>query len=216
MTTAQALTKEAYEDPVVVRAFGEANRKSPSFRQDFAGSLTGRRLLDVGCGPGRDAHFFAGLGFEVTAFDYSEAMIEAARAASIGPNPPRFQVLDLRAVGVAFPEASFDGAWVCASLLHIPELEVPNVLAGLRRVLTAGGRAMISIKKGSQGAALVTEHKHGRVLQREFVFWEHTPFEAALEQAGFRVVGFETNTGGMTGGQPTQWLRFTAEAGERA
>lgn len=216
MTNAQALTKEAYEDPVVVRAFGEANRKSPSFRQDFAGSLTGPRLLDAGCGPGRDAHFFASLGFEVTAFDYSEAMIEAARAASVGPNPPRFQVLDLRAVGESFPEGTFEGAWVCASLLHIPELEVPNVLAGLRRVLTARGRAMISIKEGPQGAALVTEHKHGRVLQREFVFWERAPFEAALEQAGFRVVGFETNTQGTTGGQPTQWLRFTAEVEGRA
>ena len=216
MTDAQALTKEAYEDPIVVQAFGAANRKSPSFRQDFAESLPGKRLLDAGCGPGRDAHFFAGLGFEVTAFDYSEAMIDAAQAASIGPNPPRFQVLDLRAIGEAFPEYSFDGAWVCASLLHIPELEVPGVLAGLRRVLTVGGRAMISIKEGPQGAALVTEHKHGRVLQREFVFWERAPFEAALEQVGFRVAGFGTSTGGMTGGQPTQWLRFTAEVEGRA
>lgn len=216
MINAQALTKEAYEDPVVVRAFGEANRKSPPFRQDFAERLPGKRLLDAGCGPGRDAHFFASLGFEVTAFDYSEAMIEAARAASVGPNPPRFQVLDLRAVGASFPAHSFDGAWVCASLLHVPEPEVPAVLAGLRRVLTAGGRVMISVKEGVQGAALVTEHKHGRVLQREFVFWERAPFEAALERAGFRVVGFETNTGGMTGGQPTRWLRFTAEARGRA
>ena len=212
MTDAQALTKEAYEDPVVVKAFGEANRKSPSFRKDFAESLPGKRLLDAGCGPGRDAHFFASLGFEVTAFDYSEAMIAAARAASTGLNPPRFQVLDLRAVGEAFPEASFDGAWVCASLLHVPEPEVPDVLAGLRRVLTAGGRVMITIKEGPQGAALVTEHKHGRVLQREFVFWGRASFEAALERAGFHVVGFKTNTGGTTGGQPTQWLRFTAEA----
>lgn len=216
MTNGQALTKEAYEDPVVVQAFGEANRKSPSFREDCAESLTGKKLLDAGCGPGRDAHFFAGLGFEVTAFDYSVAMIEAAQAASAGPNPPRFRVLDLRAVGESFLEHSFDGAWVCASLLHIPEPEVPAVLAGLRRVLTVGGRAMITLKGGRQGAALVTERKHGRVLQREFVFWERAPFEAALERAGFRVTGFETTTQGTTGGQPTQWLRSTAEAGERA
>lgn len=42
------------------------------------------------------------------------------------------------------------------------------------------------------------------------------PFEAALEQGGFRVVGFEATTQGTTGGQLTQWLRFTAEAEERA
>ena len=40
--------------------------------------------------------------------------------------------------------------------------------------------------------------------------------EAALEQGGFRVVGFEATTQGTTGGQLTQWLRFTAEAEERA
>ena len=42
------------------------------------------------------------------------------------------------------------------------------------------------------------------------------PFEAALEQGGFRVVGFEATTQGTMGGQLTQWLRFTAEAEERA
>lgn len=211
MTDGQARTKEVYEDPLVVRAFGEANRKSVDFLEAFARGLPGKRLLDLGCGLGRDAHHFARLGFEVTAVDYSEAMIEAARAASTTLNPPHFQVLNMQAIGEAFPECSFDGAWVCASLLHVPEPDVPAVLAGLHRVLAPGGRAMISLKGGPQGAALVTEHKHGRVIQREFIFWERALFEAHLVRSGFRIVEFETSTKGTTGGQPTQWLRFTVE-----
>ena len=216
MTAGQVITKAVYEDPIVVQAFQKGYHKALELLEAFAWSLPGLRLLDLGCGTGTDTFQFAELGLQSTGIDYSEAMIEAARAASTGPNPPHFQAMDMRAVGEAFPAGSFDGAWVCASLLHIPELEVPGVLAGLRRVLTVGGRAMISLKGGPQGAALVTEHKHGRVLQREFVFWERAPFEAALEQGGFRVVGFEATTQGTTGGQPTQWLRFTAEAEERA
>ena len=212
MTNGQAITKAVYEDAVVVQAFQKGYHKSPKLLGAFARSLPGPRLLDLGCGAGTDTFQFAELGLQVTGVDYSEAMIQAARGASTGPNPPRFQVLDMRAVGEAFPEHSFDGAWVCASLLHIPEQDVPGVLAGLHRVLTPQGPVMISLKGGPQGAALVTEHKHGRILQREFVFWEREPFEAHLAQAGFRVIAFETSTKETTGGQPTRWLRFTAEA----
>ena len=215
MTEGQAITKAVYEDPGVVRAFQEAHGKSAGFLEAFARDVPGTRLLDLGCGPGTDALRFAGLGFEVTGVDYSQVMISAARAASTAPNPPRFEMLDMRDVGQAFPERTFDGAWVCASLLHIPEPDVPIVLAGLRHVLTPQGRAMISLKGGTPGAALVTEHKHGRVLQREFTFWEREPFEAHLVQADFRVIAFEMGTKGTMGGQPTRWLRFTVEAGER-
>ena len=212
MTDGQAMTKAVYEDPIVVQAFQKGYSKAAGSLEAFAQSLPGTRLLDIGCGTGTDAFQFAALGLQVTGVDYSEAMIAAARAASVVPNPPRFQVLDMRDVGQAFPEHAFDGAWVCASLLHILEPDVPSVLAGLRRVLTPQGRAMISLKGGPKGAALVTEHKHGRVLQREFVFWEREPFEVHLAQAGFRVIAFETSTKGTTGGQPTRWLRFTVEA----
>ena len=214
MTDGQAITKAVYEDPIVVQAFQKGYPKAIGSLEAFARDLPGLRLLDLGCGTGTDAFQFAALGLQVTGMDYSEAMIAAAQVASTNPNPPCFRVLDMRAVGEAFPECCFDGAWVCASLLHIPEPDVPGVLAGLHHVLTPGGRAMITLKGGSQGSALVTEHKHGRVLQREFMFWEREPFEVHLAQAGFWVIAFETSTKGTTGGQPTRWLRFTVEAGK--
>jgi len=212
MTEGQALTKEVYEDPSVVQSFQAAHRKSSARVEQFAQGLAGKRLIDIGCGPGVDAHHFTELGFEVTAVDYSEAMIRAALAVPAGANPPRFRVLDMRDVGQAFEENTFDGAWVCASLIHIPEADVPAVLAGMYRILTPQGRAAISLKGGLQGAALVTEHKHGREIQREFVFWEKERFETVLTQKGFRVVQFETSTKGLTGDQPTQWLQFTVES----
>ena len=199
----------------MVRAFQGAGGKSADRLEAFARGLPGKRLLDIGCGPGRDALHFAELGLEVTAVDYSVAMIRAAQVASPDINPPRFAVLDMRHVGQAFPENAFDGAWVCASLLHVPEPDVPAVLAGLHRVLAPGGRAHFSLKAGPQGAALVTEHKHGREITREFVFWEREQFETMLTQAGFRVIQFEGSTKGKTGDQPTRWLQFTVKAEAR-
>ena len=126
--------------------------------------------------------------------------------------PPTFLVLDMRDIGGAFPADSFDGAWVSASLLHVPEPEVPVVLGGVRTILAPGGKAHISLKAGSQGAALISEHKYGRKIEREFVFWEEGSFEALLREAGFRRISCERRIGGTTGGQPTPWLWFTAEA----
>jgi SAM-dependent methyltransferase len=47
----------------------------------IAASVTGRRVLDFGCGAGRSAAFLRRLGFEVTGVDISPSMIEQARKA---------------------------------------------------------------------------------------------------------------------------------------
>jgi SAM-dependent methyltransferase len=50
------------------------------FAQDCLGKLKpAQRLLEIGCGNGRDAMFFAANGFEVTAIDKSQAAIDAGR-----------------------------------------------------------------------------------------------------------------------------------------
>jgi len=201
----------------VVSEFAARPRASTQRLDAFARSLRGNKIIDIGCGPGYDAFHFASLDRRVTAVDYSEAMIQEARVrlAQVqiwGSNPPTFLVLDMRNIGGAFPADSFDGAWVSASLLHVPESDVPTVLSGVRRVLAPGGMVHISLKAGSQGAALVREYKYGREIEREFVFWEEDSFEALLRGAGFRGITCGRGIGGTTGGEPTAWLWFTAEA----
>ena len=39
----------------------------------------GEHILDAGCGSGRDTYFFLKHGFQVTAFDASEALVSKAR-----------------------------------------------------------------------------------------------------------------------------------------
>jgi SAM-dependent methyltransferase len=46
---------------------------------------SGARILDVPCGQGRHAHLLAEAGFRVDGLDYSEHLIERARARGTGP-----------------------------------------------------------------------------------------------------------------------------------
>ena len=113
----------------------------------------GGKILDAGCGSGRDALAFRQAGYQVDAFDASE---EICRLASENLGFPvrclRFQELE--------GEAEYDGIWACASLLHVPGDELPNVIQRLKKLLKPGGILYASFKKGEGG-----RRKGGRYFQ---------------------------------------------------
>jgi superfamily II DNA or RNA helicase/SAM-dependent methyltransferase/SOS-response transcriptional repressor LexA len=100
------------------------------------------RLLDAGCGSGRDAKAFADAGHQVSAFDASPSL---ARLAS---EHCQFPVAVRRFEDVGEVSA-FDGIWCCASLLHVTPETMPEVLARLWRALKPGGILYASFKLGS-------------------------------------------------------------------
>lgn len=101
----------------------------------------GGDILDAGCGSGRDAWAFRQLGYGVTAFDASPRMAETASSYLGEPvRVLRFQDIDWR--------DRFDGIWACASLLHVPNRELPSVTARLGEALRAGGVIYGSFKYG--------------------------------------------------------------------
>ncbi|MDW8845386.1 class I SAM-dependent methyltransferase [Erwinia sp. MMLR14_017] len=101
----------------------------------------GAQILDAGCGSGRDTRAFSDLGFEVEAFDASAELVERARQlTSRQIEVMRFQ--EMTAV------EKYDGIWCCASLLHVPETELPEVMALLARALKPGGVWYLSFKYG--------------------------------------------------------------------
>lgn len=94
--------------------------------------VPGGRILDVGCGSGRDAQAFAQRGFQVTAIDPSPAMV-AATTERLG-RPALLQ----RAEQIAW-ESAFDGIRACASLLHVPAAHIGAVFRRLGGALNPGG-----------------------------------------------------------------------------
>jgi len=101
----------------------------------------GGRVLDAGCGSGRDALFFHKAGFQVTATEASANLAALARAHTGLP----IQVMTFDEMAW---RDTFDGIWACASLLHVPRAELPGVMRRLRDALVPGGVWWMSFKCG--------------------------------------------------------------------
>ncbi|WP_323696993.1 class I SAM-dependent methyltransferase [Thiorhodovibrio litoralis] len=99
------------------------------------------RILDAGCGSGRDARAFREFGFTVQAFDASHVM------ANIASQHLQAQVEVLRFQDIDWFEC-FDGIWACASLLHVPLDQLADALARLSRALKKDGVLYASFKYG--------------------------------------------------------------------
>lgn len=100
------------------------------------------RILDFGCGPGRDLRTFSALGHQAIGLDGCPRFVEMARADS-GCEVwlQDFLALDL-------PPAHFDGVFANAVLFHIPSQELPRVLDQLHATLKPGGVLFSSNPRG--------------------------------------------------------------------
>jgi SAM-dependent methyltransferase len=99
------------------------------------------RILDAGCGSGRDVKAFAALGYEVEAFDASAEMVRLA--SDFTGLPVRLMTFEQ----IAWT-ARFQGIWASASLLHVPRDDLPDVAQRLQQALTDGGVLYASFKHG--------------------------------------------------------------------
>jgi len=147
----------------------------------FIKNLNGNKILDVGCGPGRDAKFFSNLGYEVIGIDLSEKLLEIARK-----NAPKakFYLMDMR--NLDFPDNYFDGIWACASFLHIPRKGGQKTLNEFYRVLRENGLMYISVKEGS-GETFVKSSQYGE-KERYFVYYSSTELRKLIENSGFKII----------------------------
>ncbi len=100
------------------------------------------RVLDFGCGPGRDLKVFAELGHVAVGLEGSARFTAMARTYS-GCEVWNQDFLKLR-----LPDDYFDGVFANAALFHVPTQELPRVLLELRTTLKAGGVLFSSNPRG--------------------------------------------------------------------
>ncbi len=113
------------------------------FDQLLKGRLTpGQRVLDAGCGSGRNLRYLLGQGFDVHGVDRDPDRVSGTRAmaASVAPasDPGRFQVAPVEAL--PFDDASFDFV-ISSAVLHFAgdEAQFEAMVAEMWRVLAPEG-----------------------------------------------------------------------------
>ena len=149
------------------------------------------RILDAGCGSGRDSLAFQRRGHDIMATDASLAMVKHASALL------NQDVLHLRHEAIAFEEA-FDGIWSNASLLHVPQDELPDVFGRLRQALVPGGVLFTSFKLGE-----------GEMFRSDRLFSNQTmeSFRELIDDVpGLELIEIWTSGDLRSGREHEQWL----------
>lgn len=108
--------------------------------------LKSNKILDIGCGKGRNALFLAQLGFDVFAFDYIESATKLCKELA----QKRQLLINLKVASMdkkwPYPASFFDGALDCFSSIDIETKKGREKYRNeLKKVLKPGGYAMVSV-----------------------------------------------------------------------
>jgi ubiquinone biosynthesis O-methyltransferase len=161
-------------------------RLERSLIREFVGDVSGRRVLDIGCGDGELAVELAKCGATMTGIDASTTMIDAARARAKKHNVDiDFQVAI--AERLPFPAEQFDVVTAITILCFVEDAE--PVFREIARVLRPGGRFVIGeLGKWSMWAAARRMRAWlGSPLWRRGLFWTASELRGFAEQAGLVV-----------------------------
>lgn len=101
------------------------------------------QILELGCGSGGDARYFAKLGHQVIATDFSETVIEQNKQHPA--DGVSFQVMDM-SQPMPLHDAEFDAVYAHLSLHYYPDAETKEIVSEVGRVLKPGGRFFFRCK----------------------------------------------------------------------
>jgi SAM-dependent methyltransferase len=132
------------------------------------------RLLDLGCGPGRDLKVFKAMGHEAIGIDGAAQFVEMARSYS------GCEVWQQDFVQLDLPVQHFEGIYANASLFHVPSAALPHVLRDLHAALKTGGVLFSSNPRG--------DNREGWNGPRYGSYYDYETWERYLVAAGFEAV----------------------------
>lgn len=142
---------------------GTVNVDMTNIYQRFTKNIQPNALiLDAGCGSGRDSKAFIDMGYRVDAFDASSELV--ARASNYTGLDVKLALFD----DITATE-QYDAIWCCASLLHVPEADLPVTLDKLAMALKSNGTWYVSFKYGDsqreKGGRLFTDMNEARLVK---------------------------------------------------
>ncbi|MAF50996.1 MAG: hypothetical protein CMH64_02790 [Nanoarchaeota archaeon] len=138
------------------------------------------KILDLGCGCGRDVQYFIEYKFDVFGIDASEKIIEEARKRVEG----KFKIMDIN--NLSFEENSFDGIWAQDSISYLSKGNIGEVFRKIFNILNENGVFFISVREGEDEKLI----EHEKLGKNEIMisFFNKEELEKFLEKAGFEIL----------------------------
>ncbi|TFU01294.1 class I SAM-dependent methyltransferase [Polymorphobacter arshaanensis] len=178
----------------VASGFDGASRHLPGFLQRLK---PGARLLELGCGGGRDAEAMLQQGFDVVPTDGVPEMAQkAAERLGIPVAVMRFDEL--------VADTEYDAVWAHASLLHVPRAGLVPVLASIHRALRPGGLHFACYKAGGTEA----RDRFDRLNNHLSLEQARAAYRAA---APWRIIETQSYMGGGYDGVQGPWISIIVE-----
>jgi SAM-dependent methyltransferase len=129
------------------------------------------RILDFGCGPGRDLKTFSELGYIAVGLEGS------ARLAAMAREYSGCEVWQQDFLKLDLPRSYFDGVFANAALFHVPGQELPRVLRELHATLKPDGVLLSSNPHG--------HNEEGWLSGRYGAYYDLETWRRYLSAAGF-------------------------------
>ncbi len=146
------------------------------------------RIIDIGCGSGKDVQYFMDYGFQAIGIDASENMIiEAKKRVADGS----FKVMNMQSLD--FPKESFDAAWILDAISFIDKNDVQKFLSSLYEVLKNDAVIFISARQGVGETEIEYEKLGNSKINIAFFYQEE--LEELLNKNGFEILNLFTQDG---------------------
>lgn len=158
------------------------------------------RLLEIGCGAGRDAQELIEFGYDYTGTDVSDGQLVEARKNNPGAHFEQTSLYDLD-----FPEP-FDGFWCAAVLIHVPKDRIPEALQAITRNIVPKAIGFIAMKEGDGEELEKKEELNGAEFL--YAYWQDNEFRKVLEENGLEIL----RQARVPMSERTKWLTYHIRA----
>lgn len=187
MSNNKEITKESYQATANEYTQNVVNLAPTGSIERFINFLPpNAKIIDIGCGSGRDAKIFHSKGLHVLGIDFCPNLIGIAK---IHAPSVEFQLMDVEEMN--FPASSFDGAWAACSLAHISKITFPEVLKKIHSILRENGYFYLTLKKGS-GEVLENDGRYDGNVKKFWSYYEEQELKHFLQAAQFKILEFDT------------------------
>jgi len=190
-TTAHNL--ETYNNPkTVADATADAEDYLPyvfkhPFFTKFNVSLPGKKILDLGCGPGLLAQHYAIHGFDVTGLDFSENMIKSAQKRC-----PSCKFIIKNALDLDAKDGKFDGIVAFHLVQFLDKKQLTTLFKKVSAALTDEGKFLIIFTNTCHPKSGLNTNSTG--LTEYWNRWQLEDIVPLFSKAKLKLVEFEQPT----------------------